>query len=48
MDRDPESVAADVKSQLISAEAAAADYGVIVSVDGVLDGVATVAKRQST
>jgi N-methylhydantoinase B len=48
MARDPESVAADVKSQLISAEAAAADYGVIVSVDGVLDGVATVAKRQST
>ncbi|MDE0813057.1 MAG: hydantoinase B/oxoprolinase family protein [Alphaproteobacteria bacterium] len=48
MDRDPESVAADVKSQLISPEAAAADYGVIVSVDGVLDGVATVAKRQST
>ena len=48
MNRDPESVAADVKSQLISVEAAAADYGVIVSVDGVLDGVATVAKRQST
>jgi N-methylhydantoinase B len=48
MDRDPESVAADVKSQLISPEAAAADYGVIVSVDGVLDGVATLAKRQST
>ena len=48
MNRDPESVAADVKSQLISPEAAAADYGVIVSVDGVLDGVATVAKRQST
>jgi N-methylhydantoinase B len=48
MARDPESVAADVKSQLISVEAAAADYGVIVSVDGVLDGVATVAKRQST
>ena len=48
MARDPESVAADVKSQLISAEAAAADYGVIVSVDGVLDGVATLAKRQST
>lgn len=48
MARDPESVAADVKSQLISAEAAAADYGVIVSADGVLDGVATVAKRQST
>jgi N-methylhydantoinase B len=48
MDRDPESVAADVKSQLISPEAAAADYGVIVSEDGVLDGVATLAKRQST
>ena len=48
MARDPESVAADVKSQLISPEAAAADYGVIVSVDGVLDGVATLAKRQST
>jgi N-methylhydantoinase B len=48
MDRDPESVAADVKSQLISPEVAAADYGVIVSLDGVLDRVATVAKRQST
>ena len=48
MARDPESVAADVKSQLISPEAAAADYGVIVSEDGVLDGVATLAKRQST
>ena len=48
MDRDPESVAADVKSQLISPEAAAADYGVIVSVGSGLDGVATVAKRQST
>lgn len=46
-DRDPESVAADVKSQLISREAAAADYGVIVSADGVLDGAATAAKRQS-
>jgi N-methylhydantoinase B len=48
MDRDPESVAADVKSQLISPEVAAADYGVIVSLDGVLDRVATVAKRKST
>lgn len=47
MDRDPESVAADVKSQLISPEAAAADYGVIVSSDGVLDSAATAAKRQT-
>jgi N-methylhydantoinase B len=47
MDRDPESVAADVKSQLISPEAAAADYGVIVSAEGVLDSAATVTKRQT-
>jgi N-methylhydantoinase B/oxoprolinase/acetone carboxylase alpha subunit len=47
MDRDPDSVAADVKSQLISPEAAEADYGVIVSADGILDAAATVARRQS-
>ena len=48
VDRDPESVAVDVKSQLISQEAAESEYGVIVSADGVLDDAATAAKRETS
>jgi N-methylhydantoinase B/oxoprolinase/acetone carboxylase alpha subunit len=45
MDRDPKDVAADVKSQLVSPEAASADYGVVVAAGGELDQAATAAKR---
>ena len=45
MDRDPNDVAADVKSQLVSREAAEADYGVVVAASGELDEAATAANR---
>ena len=43
--RDAALVAADVRSGLVSAEAAARDYGVVIAADGTLDTAATVARR---
>ncbi|MEE1556997.1 MAG: hydantoinase B/oxoprolinase family protein, partial [Alphaproteobacteria bacterium] len=44
--RDAEAVATDVRLGLVSAEAAARDYGVVVDEDGQIKGEAT-AKRRS-
>ena len=43
--RDPALVAQDVRGGLVSVDAAARDYGVVVSADGVLDASATKALR---
>ena len=45
LERDPSLVAYDVQEGYVSAEAARADYGVVVSADGVLDLAATEALR---
>ncbi len=43
--RDPEEVATDVRLGLVSVEAAAADYGVVLTADGSVDKPATEAQR---
>ena len=48
MQRDPGRVARDVRQGLITPAAAAADYGVILSADGTIDGAATTARRAET
>jgi N-methylhydantoinase B len=45
MTRDPEAVATDVRLGLVSAEAAANDYGVVVTDDGKVDAQATAGRR---
>jgi N-methylhydantoinase B len=45
MQRDPALVAQDVRGGLVSVGAAARDYGVVVSAEGVLDAAATTALR---
>ena len=45
LDREPERTAADVHRGLVSVEAAAAEYGVVVSPDGVVDDAATERER---
>ncbi len=45
MARDPEEVATDVRLGLVSADAAAADYGVVLADDGGVDVEATAARR---
>ena len=44
-ERDPERVRDDVRNELVSAEAAARDYGVVLSADGSVDRSATEARR---
>jgi N-methylhydantoinase B len=46
LDREPERTAADVHAGLVSVEAAASKYGVIVSADGVIDQKATERERE--
>lgn len=46
-DRDPESVADDVRNGLVTADCARADYGVVVQADGALDRSATDKLRSS-
>ncbi len=46
LDREPDRTAADVHAGLVSVEAAAAEYGVIVSADGVVDVEATERTRE--
>jgi len=45
MTRDPEAVATDVRLGLVSAEAAANEYGVVVTDDGKVDAQATAGRR---
>lgn len=45
--RDPQSVARDVKDELVSTDAARAEYGVAVTADGEVDTAATVQLRSS-
>ncbi len=45
LERDPEAVAADVRDELLTREAAIADYGVILAPDGAVDIEATAAER---
>jgi N-methylhydantoinase B len=45
LERDPQKVADDVLDGVISVETALRDYGVVVSAKGVIDGVATAARR---
>ena len=45
LERDPEAVAHDVREELISADAARRDYGVVVAAKGVLDAAATAQLR---
>ena len=47
LDREPERVAHDVREGLISAERAAAAYGVVVTADGQPDAAATAARREA-
>jgi len=47
LERDPAAVARDVRNGLISAEAAANTYGVVLGPDGEADVEATAARRQS-
>jgi N-methylhydantoinase B len=44
--REPERTAADVHAGLVSVEAAASEYGVVVSADGVIDQAATESLRE--
>jgi len=44
--REPERAAADVHAGLVSVEAAASEYGVVVSADGVIDQAATESLRE--
>jgi N-methylhydantoinase B len=44
-EREPERVAADVRRGLVSQEAAARDYGVIVDASGAVDAEATRRRR---
>jgi len=46
LDREPERTAADVHAGLVSVEAAASEYGVIVSADGVVDQESTERERE--
>jgi len=46
LERDPESVAKDVRWNLVSPEAAADDYGVVVGDEGVVDAAATESRRE--
>jgi N-methylhydantoinase B len=46
-DRDPAAVALDVLDEKVSEAAARADYGVVVAVDGTVDGDSTAALRRS-
>ena len=45
LDREPERVATDVRSGLVTAQAARTDYGVVVSATGTLDTDATTTAR---
>ena len=45
MARDPEAVADDVRLGLVSPEAAARDYGVVMGENGQADGAATAKRR---
>jgi N-methylhydantoinase B len=45
LDRDPASVAWDVKNEYVSARSAAEDYGVVLAPDGASDPAATLARR---
>ena len=44
-ERDPERVRDDVRNELVSPEAAARDYGVVLGADGSVDRTATEARR---
>ena len=46
LDREPERTAADVHGGLVSVEAAAREYGVVVSADGEVDQEATERERE--
>ncbi|MGI8860183.1 MAG: hydantoinase B/oxoprolinase family protein, partial [Rubrobacteraceae bacterium] len=46
LERDPESVAKDVRWNRVSPEAAADDYGVVVGDEGVVDAAATESRRE--
>lgn len=46
LDRDPEAVARDVRDGLVSREAAAEAYGVVLQADGGIDAAATARARQ--
>lgn len=46
LERDPEAVAKDVRWNLVSPEAAASDYGVVVGDDGSVDAEGTGSKRE--